>query len=67
VSGSGKYPAVATNGRTLLVAWKQRKDVVWKMYDAKTLKVLREGRAAGSSSDRPAVTRDGTGHYVLIP
>ena len=66
VTGFGKYPVIATDGATLLVAWKERKVLVWALYDARTLEVLRGGKADSSSSSRPAAVslRDGT--YVLI-
>lgn len=67
VATSGKYPVVATDGETLLVAWKQRKELVWKLYDRDTLRARDEGRRASATSNRPAVAALGDGDYLMIP
>lgn len=67
VSTSGRYPVVGSDGQSLIVAWKERKDLVWRLYDGKTLQFREGSRERSSSSNRPSVVAPPGGGYVLVP
>lgn len=64
--GAGKYPIVLDNGRALLTAWVEGKELRWKRFDPARMGVLDEGRIARTVSDRAAGTVSRGGEFVLV-
>lgn len=68
VAARGKYPVVlrAPDG-TVLVAWKQRSELVWQRFGADGKERGRRDSTASKSPDRPSGVVTETGRFLLFP
>ncbi|MEO8526268.1 MAG: hypothetical protein ABI460_16195 [Caldimonas sp.] len=64
--GSGRYPLVLGNADSVLVAWNEGKELVWRRYEAASLRQRDQGSVRRTTTHRAGAAVAPDGEFVLV-